>query len=74
MTMIPKAQVIRALTKRRKTVFLMFCDGKFTHTTIRGNVDNHTLVGTYSWREPALSAVEINEDMHYVLDQWRKER
>ena len=55
-------------------MFLMFCDGKFTHTTIRGNVDNHTLVGTYSWREPALSAVEINEDMHYVLDQWRKER
>ena len=66
-----KATAIRALTKVRKTVWLMFEDGKFTHTIRRENVDNHTLVGTYSWRSPAASAAQINDDIHHILEEWR---
>lgn len=69
--MFAKAQTIRALTKARKNVWLMFEDGRFTHTIHPDNVDNHTLVGTYSWRSPVASAVQINDDMHHILEEWR---
>lgn len=68
---LPRALVIRRLLKTGKTVWVMFEGGKITHTILKHNIDTHALIGTYYGE---ISAQEISDDLHFAIEQWRKER
>lgn len=70
--MLSKALVVRQLIKAGKTVYVMHEGGKLTHTIRSHNVDKHSLVGVYKGK--TMSAEEINDDLHFVLNEWRKGR